>query len=96
MEELKHYYMLLVDGQIAPSTADGVFQADSLIPKQLKKELLTCATVLENVPDNKKDWHPGSNNQVLDLVNPSLYLCQRQDTCHRIDFHGSGVSNNVF
>ena len=29
--------------------------------------------VLENVPDNEKDWHPGSNNQVLDLVHPSLY-----------------------
>ncbi|KAF7328886.1 hypothetical protein MVEN_02518300 [Mycena venus] len=24
-------------------------------------------------PDDKKDWHPGSNKQVLDLVHPSLY-----------------------
>ncbi|KAI0708762.1 hypothetical protein C8T65DRAFT_740144 [Cerioporus squamosus] len=29
--------------------------------------------LLENVPDDEKDWHPGSNNQVLDLVHPSLY-----------------------
>ena len=28
---------------------------------------------LENVPDAEKDWHSGSNNQVLDLVHPSLY-----------------------
>ena len=29
--------------------------------------------MLENVPDDQKDWHPRSNNQVLDLVHPSLY-----------------------
>lgn len=28
---------------------------------------------LECIPDDKKDWHPGSNRQVLDLVHPSLY-----------------------
>lgn len=28
---------------------------------------------LEDVPENEKDWHPGSNNQVLDLVHPSMY-----------------------
>jgi hypothetical protein len=28
---------------------------------------------LENVPEKEKDWHPGSNGQVLDLVHPSLY-----------------------
>lgn len=28
---------------------------------------------LENVPDSQKDWHPGSDKQVLDLVHPSLY-----------------------
>jgi hypothetical protein len=29
--------------------------------------------VLENIPEEKKDWHPGSNGQVLDIVHPSLY-----------------------
>jgi len=28
---------------------------------------------LENVPDPEKDWHPGSDGLVLDLVHPSLY-----------------------
>ena len=28
---------------------------------------------LEDVPDNHKDWHLGSNGKVLDLVHPSLY-----------------------
>lgn len=29
--------------------------------------------VLEDVPDDKKDWHPNSDDQILDLVYPSLY-----------------------
>ncbi|TFY53754.1 hypothetical protein EVJ58_g9272 [Rhodofomes roseus] len=28
---------------------------------------------LESVPDSEKDWHPGSDGKVLDLVHPSLY-----------------------
>lgn len=32
-----------------------------------------AAAALENVPDEEKDWHPRSNNQVLDLVHPSLF-----------------------
>ena len=28
---------------------------------------------LESVPDSEKDWHPGSDGLVLDLVHPSLY-----------------------
>jgi hypothetical protein len=28
---------------------------------------------LENVPDRLKDWHPGSEGKVLDLVHPSLF-----------------------
>jgi Protein of unknown function (DUF4246) len=28
---------------------------------------------LEDVPAHKKDWHPGSDEKVLDLVDPSLF-----------------------
>jgi len=31
---------------------------------------------LENVPDRLKDWHPGSDGLVLDLLHPSLYPLQ--------------------
>ena len=30
-------------------------------------------TPLEAVPDSERDWHPGSNGFVLNLVHPSLY-----------------------
>lgn len=39
----------------------------------LHQELIDAVAPIENVPDHEKDWHPGSNGQVLDLVHPSLY-----------------------
>ena len=45
----------------------------------MKAALVNGVAVLEDVPDEEKDWHPGSNKQVLDLVHPSLY-------CLRIDY----------
>ena len=50
-----------------------VAKSDSAIPYTLKEELKAAVQPLEDVPDEQKDWHPGSNNQVLDLVHPSLY-----------------------
>ena len=35
--------------------------------------MLAAVAPLENVPDTEKDWHPGSDGLVLDLVHPSLY-----------------------
>ena len=34
--------------------------------------LIQAVEHLENVPDSRKDWHPGSDGLVLDLVHPSL------------------------
>ncbi|KAF0980401.1 hypothetical protein FDP41_013615 [Naegleria fowleri] len=46
---------------------------DGIIPPELKERLKTQLSRLENVPEEKKDWHPGTNRQVLDLIHPSLY-----------------------
>ena len=35
--------------------------------------MLAAVAPLESVPDSEKDWHPGSDGLVLDLVHPSLY-----------------------
>ncbi|RDX46308.1 hypothetical protein OH76DRAFT_1356245 [Lentinus brumalis] len=51
----------------------GVYESRSLISSVLKSDLLQGVALLENIPDEEKDWHPGSNKQVLDLVHPSLY-----------------------
>ncbi|KAG9047233.1 hypothetical protein FS837_002755 [Tulasnella sp. UAMH 9824] len=50
-----------------------VYETDSLIPEDLRQRLVEAVKPLENVPDDQKDWHPRSDNQVLDLVHPSLY-----------------------
>ncbi|KAF3272404.1 hypothetical protein TWF970_010031 [Orbilia oligospora] len=52
---------------------DCVWRSDSLVDEELRKELIEAVATLENVPEDQKDWHPGSNKQVLDLVHPSLW-----------------------
>lgn len=38
--------------------------------------LKSAAYVLEDVPDRLKDWHPGTDGLVLDLLHPSLFPLQ--------------------
>ncbi|KAK6497880.1 hypothetical protein TWF481_012279 [Arthrobotrys musiformis] len=52
---------------------DGVWREDEFIDEDLRMELINAVATLENVPDDEKDWHPGSHKQVLDLVHPSLW-----------------------
>lgn len=62
-----------------------MFQSSSLISSELRNQLREAVSLLENVPPEQLDWHPGSNGQVLDLVHPSLY-------CYRI---GHSVSHGL-
>ncbi|KAK6445204.1 hypothetical protein FP744_10001452 [Trichoderma asperellum] len=50
-----------------------VIKSDSLVPESLRDDLRAAVAKLENVPDEEKDWHPGSTRKVLDLVHPSLW-----------------------
>ncbi|KAF7354774.1 hypothetical protein MSAN_01391600 [Mycena sanguinolenta] len=52
---------------------DAIWYSDCLIPSDVADRLRAAISKLEDVPDALKDWHPGSNDQVLDLVHPSLY-----------------------
>ena len=51
---------------------------DGLIPDDLTQQLKCEIAKLEQVPEEKKDWHPGSNHQVLDLVHPSLFCYSKK------------------
>ena len=51
-----------------------VHESTSLVPPTLRLKLLADILKLESVPEGEKDWHPNSNQQVLDLVHPSLYF----------------------
>ncbi|KAF4439810.1 hypothetical protein F53441_12480 [Fusarium austroafricanum] len=48
-------------------------KSDNLIPQELREALKSAVAPLENVPDEQKDWHPGSDGKVLDIVHPSLW-----------------------
>ncbi|KAK8038342.1 hypothetical protein PG994_015109 [Apiospora phragmitis] len=50
-----------------------VVKSDSMVPPGLQQALLSAVRPLEDVAENQKDWHPGSENQVLGLVHPSLF-----------------------
>ncbi|TQL77532.1 uncharacterized protein DUF4246 [Stackebrandtia endophytica] len=74
LAELAHYATLR-DPQtgIEVADVDGVWRSDTLIEDDLRSRLCEAVRALEDVPDEEKDWHPGSDEQVLDLVHPSLF-----------------------
>ncbi|KAF9126122.1 hypothetical protein BGW39_006858 [Mortierella sp. 14UC] len=81
---------------------DGTRRADGLIPRALKRRLVECVKRLEDVPQVEKDWHPGSNKQVLDLVHPSLFpfiagrtLVTAEDAIPPLDKIGQGEPMDV-
>ncbi|KAJ3144492.1 hypothetical protein HDU86_001801 [Geranomyces michiganensis] len=65
------------DGDVVPGAVQGVYQADKRgnheYMRDHKDALLAFVAELENVRDSDKDWHPGSDELVLDLIHPSLY-----------------------
>ncbi|WOO78742.1 uncharacterized protein LOC62_02G002281 [Vanrija pseudolonga] len=51
----------------------AIFLSDDAVDEQLRDSLIAAVKPLEDVPDADKDWHPGSDDKVLDLVHPSLW-----------------------
>lgn len=50
-----------------------VVKSDTAVSNELKQALKESIRPLEDVPEIHKDWHPGSNETVLDLLHPSLF-----------------------
>ncbi|KAJ0400178.1 hypothetical protein ATCC90586_000785 [Pythium insidiosum] len=67
-------------GFISPGPVMETWIRDSIVAPDVKAKFVDEVATLENVPEEAKDWHPGSNNQVLDLVHPSLYCCVLGET----------------
>jgi hypothetical protein len=51
----------------------GVVKSDTAIAEDLRQELRDAVRPLEDVPEALKDYHPGSDEKVVDLVHPSLF-----------------------
>ena len=58
---------------IQSSEVDGVWLSDDVVTSTLRSALLDAIRPLEDVPEEKKDYHPNSKNQVVNLVHPSMY-----------------------
>ncbi len=54
-------------------TEATVVKSDNAIPAELEDALRAAVLSLEDVPEKQKNWHPGSDEKVLDLVHPSLF-----------------------
>ncbi|MEU3889132.1 DUF4246 domain-containing protein [Streptomyces sp. NPDC029041] len=78
VDELAHYAALRDERTgVEVSAVDGVWQSDTLVDDILRSRLRKAVEVLEQVPEEERDWHPGSDGQVLDLVHPSLFCLVR-------------------
>ncbi|KAM0269429.1 hypothetical protein ACHAQH_009744 [Verticillium albo-atrum] len=53
--------------------ASRCVKADNVVSPELTAELKAGVAPLLAVPENQRDYHPGSNDQVLNLVHPSLF-----------------------
>lgn len=51
----------------------AAYISDVIVSLETKIALRSAVAPLEDVSDDQKDWHPGSDGKVLDLVHPSLF-----------------------
>jgi hypothetical protein len=73
IDELR-YKANIFEGTGGVNVFDGdVVKSDTVISNSLKAALKEAVTVLEDIPLHEKDWHPGSDEKVLDLIHPSLF-----------------------
>ncbi|TFK24948.1 hypothetical protein FA15DRAFT_669004 [Coprinopsis marcescibilis] len=75
IKELRHkarFFRESPNGAIIVFNGD-VVKSDYAVPTAIKTALQEAVRPLEDVPEDQKDWHPGSGNKVLDLVHPSLF-----------------------
>ena len=73
IQELR-YKAKIFDETKAVSLYNGdVVKSDYKVPESLKEVLKSAVVPLETIPEVYKDYHPGSDNKVIDLVHPSLF-----------------------
>ena len=73
IEELRYKAKILKEtGAVVVYNGD-VVKSDTAVPEATKAALQAAARSLEDVPEVYKDYHPGSDGLVLDLVHPSLF-----------------------
>ncbi|KAG9025456.1 hypothetical protein FS837_004935, partial [Tulasnella sp. UAMH 9824] len=64
LDELEDYAKMRDEATgIEPSCHVRIWESDDLISEELKAKLIRAGAVLENVPDEEKDWHSRYSDQ---------------------------------
>ena len=73
IKDLQNDALISSNDSFYRSGVDGVYESSDLIPSALHTKFVSEVEKLENIPESQRDWHPFSNEMVLNLVHPSLY-----------------------
>ncbi|KAF7979075.1 hypothetical protein HWV62_43573 [Athelia sp. TMB] len=73
IKELRYKSKLFKDTGLVVAYDGNVVKSDNIVSEELRLALKSAAAPLEQIPSVYRDWHPGSNEMVLDLVHPSLF-----------------------
>jgi hypothetical protein len=73
IKEVREILLPQVSLPVIPGEVERTFKSHTLISQELKEALQKGLSVLADVPEDQKDWHPDSNSQVLDLIHQSLF-----------------------
>ncbi|TFK66081.1 hypothetical protein BDN72DRAFT_772520 [Pluteus cervinus] len=71
--ELKYKAQLLQQYNAVSVFHGDVVKSDTAVPESYRLALIQAVKPLEEVPPKYQDWHPRSDDKVLDLVHPSLF-----------------------
>jgi hypothetical protein len=74
VQQLRHLSRQCTGDGIRPSPVNGVYESDEVLDDGLRNTLLEALKPLEEVSTDEKDWHPDSDNQVLNHSIPSSVL----------------------
>lgn len=77
-DELRYKASLFPEAPLPPPPIvvfnGNVVKSDTAVSLQLKQAIQDAVRKFESgIPDGLKDWHPGSDERVWDLVHPSLF-----------------------
>ncbi|KAJ6256006.1 hypothetical protein Dda_9300 [Drechslerella dactyloides] len=73
LEELKDKAEQLEDENFLVALDGDVCKSDTMISEEIRRKINDAVQELEDIPEKLKDWHPGSDGLVLDIVHPSLF-----------------------
>ncbi|KAH8797931.1 hypothetical protein F5884DRAFT_814113 [Xylogone sp. PMI_703] len=73
IEELRYKAQIFKDTGAVSIYNGDVVKSDIAVTSDLKQSLRSNVRILEDIPEVYKDYHPGSDDKVLDLVHPSLF-----------------------